>query len=282
MFVRVFAKGDRSITRLVQGKNNTYVYKSCRKSNETGRTFLLNEAKFLRLLYCKKRIPVPKIKVIFHWGEMIHLRLEAIEGPSLEDMLLNRVRFPPSAFCEIITQMLDALQGLADEQVIHRDLHPGNILLAKGKTVNIIDFEMARKKDDGEDWGFCGVPDYWAPEIHTRASMILKEKYEQEGVPKYTYESDLFAAGIVVVELLFTCLEGKEKDVFHTFDEKASRSELLSGDAFYEEIQQKDFFIKMGCKQVTDAMATAIKMFFIKEQADRVPAADIKAALNSP
>ena len=286
MFVHVFVEGDRSTTRLVQGKKGTDVYKSCELTNTKGKASLLNEAKILRLLG-RRHVPVAALKAVFKFrkrrrhSNTMHLRLEAIQGSSLEEMLLAGVRCPQSGLCDLIEQMLDGLQFLADKQVLHRDIHPGNILFTNKGRVYFIDFEMARMVDDGEDLMVCGVPEYWPPEIHTRADIILNGEYEQKNVPVFTFGSDLFAAGIVAVELLTSCLEGKDKDLFQIFDEKADRRDILLGDAFYEHIQQKDFLSKMGCQQVTDAMATAFQMFFIKEQADRATASDIKAALIS-
>lgn len=88
---------------------------------------------------------------------------------------------------ELIQQILQALAYLHRRGVLHRDIKPGNVLVANGR-VRVLDFGLAltRTKEVGGSSG--GTLAYWAPELwHNQP---------------YQEAADLFAVGIVAYELL--------------------------------------------------------------------------------
>jgi tetratricopeptide (TPR) repeat protein len=123
--------------------------------------------------------------------EGTYLTMELVEGSSLRDLL----RTGPLSVGEaagIAVQLFEGLAVLHALGVVHRDVKPGNILLAPSGAVKLSDFGLARRLD-GETRitrteGIVGTLDYLSPE----------QALGKEALPA----SDLYAAGLVLFEML--------------------------------------------------------------------------------
>ncbi len=94
---------------------------------------------------------------------------EFVEGGSLEDLLRARGRLAPLEAASLVAQAARALDAAHRAGVVHRDVKPGNLLLAADGSVKITDFGVAghpgERAGAGEDPGvFVGTPAYTAPE----------------------------------------------------------------------------------------------------------------------
>ncbi len=119
-----------------------------------------------------------------------YLVLELVAGPSLAGMLAAGP-LDPARSLDIIAQTASGLQEAHLAGLVHRDIKPGNLLLAPGGVVKITDFGIARAADAAPVTGtgqLVGTPGYLAPE-------------QAMGEPA-TPASDLYALGIVAYECL--------------------------------------------------------------------------------
>lgn len=79
-----------------------------------------------------------------------YLILELLRGPTLEDEITHRRGLPPSEVVSILTAIADALDQAHANNIIHRDVKAGNIILAndeEGPRPVLLDFGLAKLLD---------------------------------------------------------------------------------------------------------------------------------------
>ena len=92
--------------------------------------------------------------------------------------------------CKYTRQLADGLKYLIENNILHRDLKPQNILLTDEYNIKIADFGFARKVEKDMLLNtLCGSPMYMAPEI------INKQDY--------SIKSDLWSVGIIIYQMVF-------------------------------------------------------------------------------
>jgi hypothetical protein len=137
----------------------------------------------------------PRLVRIFDLGtspQGTYLTMELVEGPSLRD-LLRQGPLPVEEAIRMAVQLFEGLAALHCLNIIHRDVKPGNVLLAGGVDAKLADFGLARRLDREDTQitrteGLVGTLDYLSPE-----QILGKEAGK---------ESDLYAAGLVLFEML--------------------------------------------------------------------------------
>lgn len=137
----------------------------------------------------------PRLVRIFDIGvspQGTYLTMELVEGPSLRE----RLREGPLTVEESIRIAIQLFEGLAALHaigIVHRDVKPGNILLAGDGSAKLADFGLARRLDRDDTQvtradGIVGTLGYLSPE--QALGKVAKR------------ESDLYSAGLVLFEML--------------------------------------------------------------------------------
>ncbi|MDR0306063.1 MAG: serine/threonine protein kinase [Chitinispirillales bacterium] len=119
----------------------------------------------------------PNIAAVSGAGEyedFLFITMRLIEGVSLQSIIERKLcskdvskRFIPVAVAlRIITAVLDALEYVHNEGIVHQDVKPGNILIEKtDKTPFLVDFGIARISSfEEKPKSVLGTPLYIAPE----------------------------------------------------------------------------------------------------------------------
>ena len=125
-------------------------------------------------------------------GQPPYLVMELVDGPSLEAALAGGP-LESGRTMDIVAQAAAGLQAAHAAGMIHRDIKPGNLLLAPGGTVKITDFGIAHTIGSASvtaSGELIGTPGYLAP--------------ERAGGEQATPASDLYSLGMVA----FECLAG--------------------------------------------------------------------------
>ena len=96
--------------------------------------------------------------------------MDLVEGLDLEGRARRSAAIPGCRVAEAIEftlQACEALQYVHEQQIVHRDVKPQNLIL-EPEGVVLVDFGIARELDDEEDdSGTVGIgtPRYMAPEV---------------------------------------------------------------------------------------------------------------------
>jgi tRNA A-37 threonylcarbamoyl transferase component Bud32 len=134
-------------------------------------------ARFLREMRVAAAIDHPNIVPIYRAGEdrgLLYLAMRYVHASDLRRVLESEGRLEPGRALAILEQVARALDAAHARGLVHRDVKPGNILLAPPvldgdpEHVYLVDFGLARSANDdrsiGGDGSFLGTPRYAAPE----------------------------------------------------------------------------------------------------------------------
>ncbi|KAI0528316.1 hypothetical protein F5B22DRAFT_31023 [Xylaria bambusicola] len=123
-------------------------------------------------------------------ADCLNIILEYCENGSLHSICKAYGKFPENLVGVYMTQVLQGLQYLHDQGVIHRDIKGANILTTKDGKVKLADFGVSTSTLSGPDKEaqVVGTPYWMAPEI-----------IELSGA---TPASDIWSLGCTVIELL--------------------------------------------------------------------------------
>jgi hypothetical protein len=134
-------------------------------------------ARFLREMRVAAAIDHPNIVPIYRAGEdrgLLYLAMRYVHASDLRRVLETEGRLGPGRTLAILDQVARALDAAHAHGLVHRDVKPGNILLAPPvidgdpEHVYLVDFGLARSDSDDRSIGgpgsFLGTPRYAAPE----------------------------------------------------------------------------------------------------------------------
>ena len=134
-------------------------------------------ARFLREMRVAAAIDHPNIVPIYRAGEdrgLLYLAMRYVHASDLRRVLETEGRLDPGRTLAILDQVARALDAAHARGLVHRDVKPGNILLAPPvidgdpEHVYLVDFGLARSDSDDRSIGgpgsFLGTPRYAAPE----------------------------------------------------------------------------------------------------------------------
>lgn len=140
------------------------------------------------------RLKHPNIVVIYDVGkyqERPFLAMEYIAGHSLAAVVQKGRALPPPYVAGIVAQVADALDHAHSQNIVHRDIKPGNIIVGANNHVTLTDFGVARALESThmtQTGTLLGTPAYMSPE------QVLGK----EAIPA----SDQYSLGIVAYEML--------------------------------------------------------------------------------
>jgi serine/threonine protein kinase len=169
-------------------------------------------ARFQREALASGRLDHPNIVGVSDFGVMedgsLYLVMEVLEGEGLGARLERDTRVPWIEAAEIVRQVLAGLRHAHDRGVVHRDIKPDNVFLARKDgepIVKILDFGIAKLyAGNGEDPAMTragltvGTPAYLSP--------------EQAVGGEIKPASDLYSLSVVFYEMLAGRAPFEDKD----------------------------------------------------------------------
>ena len=180
----VFSAVDKTLNRRVALKRMRPELLAEPKDRER----FLSEA---RLVAGLKHPNIVAIHSVAQEGGETYLVFEFVEGKTLEDVIKERGRLPWGTALSYLREICSALEFAHAKGVIHRDLKPGNIMLAPDGSLKVMDFGIAHQAGASASRmtraTSLGTPPYMSPE------------QELGGV---SASVDLYAAAVCFYEML--------------------------------------------------------------------------------
>jgi len=149
--------------------------------------------RFIREIRIQARLAHPNIAALHNalrFENQLLMIMEYVDGMALSSRLRHG-KIDPALSIEILLQVLAALQYAHALGVIHRDVKPANIMVAKGGVVKLMDFGIARSSVDAsltQSGNVLGSSYYMSPE------QVKGEIADSR--------SDIYSAGIVLYEMI--------------------------------------------------------------------------------
>ncbi|MFZ5624200.1 MAG: protein kinase domain-containing protein [Gemmatimonadota bacterium] len=125
---------------------------------------------------------------------LLYYIMPFVEGESLRARLDRERRLPVTMAIHILREVADALAAAHRRGVVHRDIKPGNVLLAEGHAL-VTDFGVAKSLGGEDRSGLTtaglaiGTPAYMSPE-------------QAAADPETDHRADIYALGVLGYELL--------------------------------------------------------------------------------
>ena len=139
------------------------------------------------------RLDDPNIVHVYNFGRYVadfFIVMEVLTGPTLKMALECGFEFQMEGSVAVVAQILAGLERIHAEGVVHRDVNPKNVNLQPERAV-VMDLHLAHVGGEAQltmSGQILGTPRYMAP--------------EQARGDKVTFQSDLYAAGVILYELL--------------------------------------------------------------------------------
>src|SRR4051794_26715351 len=139
----------------------------------------------------------PNVVTIYQAGEadgLLYVTMELVDGVDLRAVITQRVRLDLQTACAIASQVAAALDAAHARGLVHRDVKPGNILVANRAPLHVYLSDFGLTKRASSQTGitrtglFVGTLDYAAPE-------------QIKGWP-VDARADVYALGCVLFEMV--------------------------------------------------------------------------------
>ncbi len=187
-----------------------------------------------------------------------YIAMEYVDGPNLHRYLRQKGKLEVREAVSIVGQACAALEAIHRAGIVHRDVKPDNIIIAKGGLVKLMDFGLAKGADNRMTATnvVMGTPCYMSPEQTRGEDVDLR--------------TDIYAMGLVLHEALtgetvFSDGDVLQRQQFETPDPPSAKvPEVPAG------IDQ--IVMKCVAKSPNDRFQTANELLSQLRQAQSAPA----------
>ena len=158
--------------------------------------------KFYRQAKDTPKLRHPNIVTVYELGYengLPYLVMEYLEGKSLDAVIAARRPMPIAERLKIVGQICAGLSYAHQQDLVHRDIKPGNVVVGENNTAKIVDFGMARLggNRDSDTGQVVGNLNYMSPE-------------QLNGSVDLDLRTDVYSTGVVLFQMLTGVLPFEE------------------------------------------------------------------------
>jgi len=173
--------------------------------------------RFLREARAAASLRHTNVASVFHLGrtgQNYFYAMEFVEGETLEKLIKRTGRLDVKLALEIATQVAAGLAAIHEQNLVHRDIKPTNIMVRlkeeRGVTAKIIDLGLAKTLDEfaseagiSSPGAFAGTPEFASPEQFVGVGVDIR--------------SDLYSLGVTLWEMVIgqTPFRGPSAEVMY-------------------------------------------------------------------
>ncbi|MDH6356462.1 serine/threonine-protein kinase [Parabacteroides sp. PF5-9] len=167
--------------------------------SETGRNLfhkfkekLLKEARILSAVHHPYIVNVLEV---FEENNTAYIAMEYISGLSLKQLMERNGLMPEAKVLRYVRQIGEALQFVHENNIVHLDIKPSNIIVDKHDNARLIDFGVSKQYDDDHH------------ETSTTMMTLSKgyasiEQYDNKGTQIFSPRPDVYSLGATMYNLL--------------------------------------------------------------------------------
>src|SRR5262249_3581273 len=187
--------------------------------------------RFLREARAAASVRHTNVASVFHLGRTgssYFYAMEFVEGETLQNLIKRTGTLEVKQALEIATQVATGLAAIHEQNLVHRDIKPTNIMvrLKEGDslTAKIIDLGLAKTVDESASeagisspGAFAGTPEFASPEQFAGLGVDIR--------------SDLYSLGVTLWEMLIgrTPFRGSSVEVMYQHQHAPLPVEQLNG-----------------------------------------------------
>jgi class 3 adenylate cyclase len=152
--------------------------------------------RFLREARAAASVRHPNVASVFHLGRIgkdYFYAMEYVEGETLGDLIKRSGRLEPKVALEITSQVAAGLAAVHEQNLVHRDIKPTNIMVSLkggGRLIaKIIDLGLAKGLVESDSQSaistagtFVGTPDFASPEQFAGVGVDIRSDLYSLGV----------------------------------------------------------------------------------------------------
>ena len=163
----------------------------------------MRRARFQREAKAIAALNHPNIVHVYSVEEVegVHfITMELVQGKTLTE-LIPKKGLALNKFFELAIPLADAVSAAHQKGIIHRDLKPGNLMQDEERRLKILDFDLAKWRQELLEAGLSELPTLEATGEGRIVGTVACMSPEQAEGKSVDHRSDIFSIGIILYEM---------------------------------------------------------------------------------